>query len=194
MTTSAPCVRPAPAPSIALPMKGWSVMASIGMTSSGRSWASATMVVAWPPCPTTTETSGITSVWASQECSSTLAGTRSRRRVDRGPGGGDHARLQRSHRVENPLPRRLEALERERAQAHQHRRLRRGGGDAGHDRSRCGRRRRGRSPGRGWWPPWSARLRRAAPEPSSRAAGACSPNGPFAIPRQQVSKECSRAT
>ena len=43
------------------------------------------MVVAWPPCPTTTETSGITSVWASQECSSTLAGARSRAGSTAGP-------------------------------------------------------------------------------------------------------------
>ena len=60
-----PIVRPAPARSICLPMKGWSVIGSIGMTSSGRSWASAAMVVACPPCPTSMDTSGISSAWGS---------------------------------------------------------------------------------------------------------------------------------
>ena len=52
---------PAPAAATLAPTIGWSRSGCIGMTSTGRSCASACMVVPWPPCPTTSDMAGITS-------------------------------------------------------------------------------------------------------------------------------------
>ena len=188
-----PIVRPAPAAWIALPMKSWSVIGSIGMTSSGRSWASATMVVAWPPCPTTTDTSGITSAWGSQECSSTLAGTRSRAASTAGPVVAMTRASQRSDGVEDPLPGRLEILNANVLRLSSTVGSRRVAGMPATTGPVCT-----TSPcpesSSGWWRPsvGSPPSRRArAFIPRSRSI---SPNGPLAIRRQQVSKECSSAT
>ena len=45
----------------ARPTIGWSSIGCIGMSTIGRPWARARIVVAWPPWPTTRETCGISS-------------------------------------------------------------------------------------------------------------------------------------
>ena len=188
-----PMVRPAPARSIALPMKGWSVIESIGMTSRGRSWASATIVVAWPPCPTTSETSGITSAWGSQGAARRRPAPAAGRRRPRGrwwrslgrpagpPRRGPAARSARGLWNANVL--RLTST-------------------VGCDGVAGTRVTTGPVCTTSPWPESRSGIVAAmVGSPPSRSARAfnprsrsSSPNGPFAIRRQQVSKECSRAT
>ena len=71
-------IRPAPACSTDRPTMGWSTNGCIGITTSGRSWASARIVVPWPPWVTTSETRGISSSCGTTACSSWLGAVRSR--------------------------------------------------------------------------------------------------------------------
>ena len=95
-----------------------------------------------------TETSGITLGVGQPRVQLDVGRRPQAGRVDRGPGGRDHAGLQRSHRVEDPSARSPRAsLERERAQAHQHGRAATGWrGTPRHDRPGVDARRRGRRP------------------------------------------------
>ena len=95
--------RPAPAPSTDRATIGWSSIGCIGISTIGRSWASACSVVPWPPCPTTSEARGISSACGTNRCTSALAGHPQLRRVDHRTGGDDHPRVEVGAGVEDRL-------------------------------------------------------------------------------------------
>ena len=70
---------PAPAD---CPTIRWSSKGCIGITTTGRSWASACMVVEWPRCPMTRDIDGISSAWGTKRYRPWLAAGAQRTRVD----------------------------------------------------------------------------------------------------------------
>ena len=115
-----------PAPSIASPTIGWSSIGCIGSTSSGRSWASARIVVACPPCPITRVASGISSCGRRSRAPRCSSGIAERAAVDHGTRRDDDPGAEPGEGIEDALHRLGLAGEVVGAQADQHRRRQRG--------------------------------------------------------------------